>query len=168
MASVRSLRDAFDNDLAQARRLLEVVKLPTYQKALIYELAFLRCFLAWEVFLEGTFYAYMLQKASPNGSHFSCYMSPRDEQHARDIIRGNRRYATWARSSDVIRRAELYFSNGEPYGNGGLTWPHRGGLIWPHPVRSRPKPCGSLRTADGGRRGDGNQSGVVRADSPRP
>jgi len=53
-------------------------------------------------------------------------------------------------------------------GNGGLTWPHRGGLIWPHPVRSRPKPCGSLRAADGGRRRDGNQSGVVRADSPRP
>ena len=115
MASVRSLRDAFDNDLKQARQLLEAVQLPTYRKAVIYELAFLRCFLAWEVFLEGTFYAYMLGKGSPDGTKFGCYVSPRDEQHARDIIRGNRRFATWARSGDVIQRAELYFNNGEPY-----------------------------------------------------
>lgn len=118
MTSVASARNSFDADLERARRLLAAVSLPTYQKALIYELAFLRCFLAWEVFLEETFYAYMLQKPAPDGTVFTRYISPRDEQHARDIIRGERRFATWSRGADVIKRAELFFERGEPFSSG--------------------------------------------------
>lgn len=118
MASVASARKNFDADLERARRLLAAVRLPTYQKALVYELAFLRCFLAWEVFLEEIFYAYMLHKPAPDGTIYARYVSPRDEQHARDIIRGEKRFATWARGSEVIKRAELFFERGEPFSSG--------------------------------------------------
>jgi hypothetical protein len=118
MASVVSLRTRFDEDLKRARQLLEAVRLPTYQKALIYELAYLRCFLAWEVFLEETFYAYMLHKPSPNGTVFKRYVAPKNDGHARDIVRGQRRYATWAKGKEVIGRAELFFDQGEPFASG--------------------------------------------------
>lgn len=118
MASVASLRSRFDEDLQRARQLLGAVRLPTYQKALIYELAYLRCFLAWEVFLEETFYAYMLRKPAPDGTLFQRYVNPVSDEHARKIVRGQRRYAMWAKSKEVIGRAELFFDHGEPFASG--------------------------------------------------
>lgn len=121
MASVHSLRHDFDNDFKKARGLLDAVSLPTYQKALIYELAFLRCFLAWEIFLEETFYAYMLNKAAPDGSTFRRYIAPPNIEHARKIIRGQRQFSAWAQGVEVMDRAQLYFENGEPFVTGLAT-----------------------------------------------
>jgi hypothetical protein len=91
------------------------VSLPHFQAALICELAYLRCFLAWEVFLEECFYAYMLGKESPCGSTFRRYVTPTDARHARRLVKGARKFSTWADSTDVAARAKLFFRDGDPF-----------------------------------------------------
>lgn len=88
MASPRALRTNLDADLNRAIALAGAVNLPNFQAALIYELAFLRCFLAWEVFLEETFYAYLLGRSAPNGTAFQRHLMPRNLEHAKQVIRG--------------------------------------------------------------------------------
>jgi hypothetical protein len=118
MATVISLRNDFDADLKRASDLLEAVQLPYFQLALIYELAFLRCFLAWEIFLEETFYAYMLSKPSPDGTTYGRYVRPRNLQHARKLVRGEGKFSAWANSKMVLKRADLFFDQGEPFSTG--------------------------------------------------
>lgn len=118
MPAVGALRDDFDNDLRKAEDLLAAVRLPFFQQALIYELAFLRCFLAWEIFLEETFYAYMLRKPAPDGTTYRRYVAPKNTDHAQKIIRGQRRFSAWTNSDEIVRRAELYFDSGEPFTSG--------------------------------------------------
>jgi hypothetical protein len=48
---------------------------------------------------------------------------------------------------------------------GRLTWPHFGRLIWPHPRPTATRPFRLSGAGVGGRRGDGIESGAVRADS---
>jgi hypothetical protein len=115
MASPRALRTNLETDIDRAAALVNAVRLPNFQQALIHELAFLRCFLAWEVFLEDTFYAYLLGRAAPDGSTYQRYLTPRGLDHAKEVIRGGRPFITWTDPARVVDRAELFLRHGEPY-----------------------------------------------------
>lgn len=115
MASLRKLRTNFDADLNRSTALTAAVALPNFQAALISELAFLRCFLAWEVFLEETFYQYALGRAAPDGSQFPRYLTPTSMDHAKRVIRGGRAFVTWTDAGRVTERAEMFLRDGEPY-----------------------------------------------------
>jgi hypothetical protein len=115
VASLRTLRTNFDADLNRATALTRAVALPHFQAALISELAFLRCFLAWEVLLEESFYQYALGRPAPSGARFPCYLTPNSMEHAKQVIRGGRGFVTWTDSSRIIERAEMFLRDGEPY-----------------------------------------------------
>src|SRR6202521_4650386 len=105
MASTRALRTAFEADVNRAIGLTAAVALPHFQAALIYELAFLRCFLAWEVFLEETFYQYVLGRSAPDGTAFTRYLTPRSMSHAKQVVRGGRGFVTWTDPGRIVDRA---------------------------------------------------------------
>jgi hypothetical protein len=83
---------------------------------MVTEMAFLRCFLAWEAFLEESFILYLQGKNAPGGKMPKCYVQPPTREVAEQIIvPDGREYADWAKVRNVIRRAERFFRDGEPY-----------------------------------------------------
>jgi len=86
---------------------------------LIFELAFHKVFIAYEVFLENIFVGYMLGAESPQKYKPHRYVSPQDEAHARKmILQDYSGYADWSTPSKLINRAEYCFKNGEPFKSG--------------------------------------------------
>jgi len=81
----------------------------------IYELSFLRIFLAWEWFIENTFVSYMLGKKTDKGYSPKLYVKPLDRNHAYNFVKEGRDYADWLSPDVVIRKARLFFRDGEPY-----------------------------------------------------
>lgn len=80
------------------------------------ELAFLRAFLAWEIFLEETFLLYLMGQKPPRGRGPKRYTFPPNLQTAGEwIIPERRQYAEWTNCQDVCRRAERFFQKGRPY-----------------------------------------------------
>ena len=69
----------------------------------------------------------------------------------------------------ALKALQVYVSQlrrllGKERGRDGLSWPHFDGLIWPHPRPMASRPFGLFGARVGGRRGDGIEGGVVRAD----
>lgn len=81
----------------------------------IFELAFLRSYLAWEVFLEESFVLYLLGQTSPKGLTPHRYVIPRNREHALEFTLGESLRADWTAVDRVIARANRFFRNGEPY-----------------------------------------------------
>lgn len=130
MAQARGLLDTLNRDLDRALDLITAVQklrapkrkgfpaLPYLQVALVAELAFLRCFIAWETFIEEVFVSYARGKAACDGTVFPCFLSAPTEAHLRNMIIGERRgFAPWSDVSSVRKRAKLYFPDGEPFVN---------------------------------------------------
>jgi hypothetical protein len=130
MARPVRLLSNFEQDLDRSIALVDTVRelrfppssgrqfpaLPNFQVALIGELAFLRCFLAWENFLEEMFMAYAQGQAAPGGTVFPSYLSAPTQVKTRAIVRGERRaFVSWADASQVTARAKMYFEDGEPF-----------------------------------------------------
>jgi hypothetical protein len=130
MARPAQLARNFEQDLDRSIALLDTIRelrfpeasgrrfraLPNFQVALIGELAFLRCFLAWEIFLEEIFMSYAHGHAAPDGTVYPCYVTAPTHSHTRDIVRGEGRgFASWASPSQVTARARLFFKDGEPF-----------------------------------------------------
>ena len=130
MPRAQQLLTTLDSDLDKAVALVDAVRalrlppaagggfraLPNFQVALIAELSFLRCFLAWEVFLEEIFLSYAQGKAAPGGTVFPSYVAAPTQAHLRDMLRGERRpFVSWSNPTDVTRRAGLYLKDGEPF-----------------------------------------------------
>jgi hypothetical protein len=82
---------------------------------LITELAFLQIFLAWEDFLEESFVRYMCGGKAASGYRPNLYVSPSCLDHAYDILRGQKAFIEWSNAGEVLRRARLFFRDGEPY-----------------------------------------------------
>jgi hypothetical protein len=82
---------------------------------MIVELAFLRSFLAWESFLEDSCILYLMGKKSPKGYTPKRYVMPKNLNHALDFTSAEARYADWTVADAVIKRAERFFKDGEPY-----------------------------------------------------
>ena len=80
VATIKSVYDEFDNGLASSVKLVADIEtlrptstagypggLPQLQLNMVYELAFLRCFISWETFLEDAFLAYAMGRAGLSG-----------------------------------------------------------------------------------------------------
>jgi hypothetical protein len=131
MVNVPGLVDTFERDLRKSIALVDSVQelrfpaaaqkrfpaLPYLQVTLIAELAFLRCFLAWETFLEGSFVCYLGGKTACDGTAFSSYLAAPTDARVRSIIVAEQAkgYVSWASVDSVRKRASVYLQDGEPY-----------------------------------------------------
>jgi len=80
------------------------------------ELAFLRAFLAWEVFLEKSFVLYLSGQKPPRGRAPYRYTFPPDQKAAIAwLVPEGRSYTNWTIAADVRTRAERHFRDGSPY-----------------------------------------------------
>lgn len=78
------------------------------------EVAFLRAFTSWEVFLEETFLLYLLGHRPPKGAAPRRYGFPPSREAAVEWCTDGRDYAKW-NVSDVQRRADRWFRRGKPF-----------------------------------------------------
>jgi hypothetical protein len=79
------------------------------------ELAFLRAYLAWEVFLEEAFVLYLLGMRAPRGRMPRRYTFPPHRRAAEQwVIPEGRPFAKWDAVA-VANRAERFFSGGGPF-----------------------------------------------------
>jgi len=85
------------------------------QLEMVAEMAFLRIFMAWESFLEESFIRYMAGASSPSGYTPNARSRAQNMSHALELVSSGRDYTHWNSPSEVIRRAALYFQDGEPY-----------------------------------------------------
>lgn len=86
---------------------------PVARLEALYELAFLRIFIAWEEFLEASFYRYMCGYASarhgqamPIGVFHPTLLS------AEAAVLGGQPYKSWYKPSTVVARSQVHMSNG--------------------------------------------------------
>ena len=80
------------------------------------ELAFLRAFLAWEVFLADSFVLYVAGHKPARGRAPKRYTFPPSLKTAGEwLIPEHRQYAEWNDVSTVITRSERFFEHGRPY-----------------------------------------------------
>ena len=81
---------------------------------LLYELAYLRIFIGWELFLEQTFLRYLCGYSSTTGVTFSptgagaFYATLRDAEAS---VLGGRQFVLWHDPTSVIRRAHRFLIN---------------------------------------------------------
>ena len=80
------------------------------------EMAFLRAFLAWEIFVEESFILYLSGQKPPRGRAPNRYAFPPNQKTARDWVVPERRdYAEWTVPTQVSGRAERFFQAGRPF-----------------------------------------------------
>jgi|ERR1700724_1585811 len=80
------------------------------------ELAFLKAFLAWEVFLEESFVLYLVGQGSPRGRAPRRFAFPPNLRAAKEwVIPEERSFAKWTDPKRVSERAERFFRNGLPF-----------------------------------------------------
>lgn len=77
--------------------------------------AFLSVFTEWEHFLENATVAYALGEVSIAGFAPTKYVSPLDEDHANQLIKGTSTYPDWTKMELVIKIEKAFFENGEPF-----------------------------------------------------
>jgi len=92
-----------------------IPKLQSDQVYLIYELSFLKIFLAWEYFLETSFILYMLGEKTENGYKPESYVKPKNEAHAYKIIKGGASFPGWLNLEFIREKSELFFKDGDPF-----------------------------------------------------
>jgi hypothetical protein len=78
------------------------------------ELAFLRAFTAWEIFLEDTFLLYLVGHKAPRAARPNRRGFPQDRFAASEWCTDGKEYAKWS-VGDVRRRADRWLENGEPF-----------------------------------------------------
>lgn len=78
------------------------------------EVAFLRAFTSWEIFLEETFLLYLLGHKPPKGAPPYRYGFPKNPDAAVEWCTDGKDYAKW-NVSDVQRRANRWFRHGKPF-----------------------------------------------------
>lgn len=81
----------------------------------ITELAFLRAFLAWEVFLEKSFLVYLCGEVPAQGRAPKRYYFPPNQSMAMEWLSEGKDYAKWAHPGDVAARAARHFAHGYPF-----------------------------------------------------
>ena len=84
-------------------------------KELIINNAFINVVNAWEKFLEKSVVAYSMGEKSLNGNCPTCYILPKDDEHALQLIKGEVQYFDWSTRDKIVQMSERVFENGEPY-----------------------------------------------------
>lgn len=82
------------------------------QREAITEFAFLGMFRAYEAFIEDVFILYVVEKNAANGKLSKSYVKTKNREHARDLIKQDRRYLDWASPDTVLWRSEMFLKNG--------------------------------------------------------
>jgi hypothetical protein len=78
------------------------------------EVAFLRAFTGWEIFLEQTFLLYLIGHKAPKAAQPARYGFPPSLVHASEWCADGKDYGKW-NVGDVRKRAERWFHGGVPY-----------------------------------------------------
>lgn len=81
----------------------------------IYELSLLKIYLSWESFIGRSFILYMMGEKTDSGYAPRRYIFPKDEKHAYDLIKGERRFPDWLNVEFIREKSDLFFENGEPF-----------------------------------------------------
>jgi len=120
LPSLHQVISEFTRELSNATKLLDNIEtnhgaLHQPQIDLIFELAFLKIFIAWECFLENTFIRFMCGASSLSGEKPTRIVFVRHLGQALKVICGDRPYADWVSVDIVVERANRFFDNGEPY-----------------------------------------------------
>jgi len=120
LPSLNQIVDEFTNQILNATSLLDNMErnpgvLYQPQIGLVFELVFLKIFIAWEQFLENSFIRYMCGASSLSGKKPKRNVSARYLDDAFRVVCGERPYADWALVDAVLERANRFFDNGEPY-----------------------------------------------------
>lgn len=120
LPSLHQVFNEFKIELINAIELLDKIEnnprvLHQPQIDLIFELAFLKIFIAWENFLENTFIRYMCGALSLSGKKPIRIVFIRYLGQALKVICGDRPYADWVSVEIVVERASRFFDGGEPY-----------------------------------------------------
>jgi hypothetical protein len=120
LSSLHQVFGQFKIEVSNATKLLDKIEnnpgvLHQPQVDLIFELAFLKIFIAWEQFLENTFIRYMCGASSLSGKKLARIVSVKHLDDALRVICGERPYADWATVEIVVDRANRFFDSGEPY-----------------------------------------------------
>ena len=120
LSSLHQVFGQFKAEVSNATKLLDKIEnnrgvLHQPQVDLIFELGFLKIFIAWEQFLENTFVRYMCGASSLLGKKPIRIISARYLDDALGAICGERPYADWASVDIVVERANRFFDKGEPY-----------------------------------------------------
>lgn len=118
---------AFSRTLDEARRLAidaqkwAIAKKPgarpqitAQRRDLFIEVAFLRAFTGWEVFLEDTFLLYLVGHKAPRATRPVRCGFPADRAAASEWCTDGKDYTKW-NVSDVQRRADRWLRGGNPY-----------------------------------------------------
>lgn len=80
------------------------------------EMAFLRAFLAWEIFVEESFILYLSGQRPPRGRAPNRYAFPPNQKTAKEwLVPEGRDYAEWSVPTQVSARAERFFEGGRPF-----------------------------------------------------
>jgi hypothetical protein len=82
---------------------------------LITEYSFVKLYLFWEYFLEQVFIKFCLGYEGVNKKKVVVYITPRDLDHAYNMIRGNNAYPDWTSVDKVLKSANDYFENGATF-----------------------------------------------------
>lgn len=125
---IKPVLEAFERELNRSSDLLADVQalrraapgnpklgLPQLQLNLVRELAFLRCVLAWEVFLEDSFVVYLTGAVKLSGKPAKVRVEARTATLARSVLVGTQDFLSWSGNETVKSRANVWFKDGEPY-----------------------------------------------------
>lgn len=82
---------------------------------LVVKQAFVSVFTEWEHFLENATIAYSLGEPSIAGYTLPKYVSPLDEDHANQLIKGASTYPDWSKMEVVLNLEKAFFKDGEPF-----------------------------------------------------
>lgn len=82
---------------------------------IVVEKCFMSIFLSWEAFLEKAFKCYLCGKKDLQGNEYCRYVTPKDENHAYDIIKGTKQYPDWTNISEVNVLSHNFFENSGPF-----------------------------------------------------
>lgn len=85
-----------------------------HQLHLLTEAIFFRGFRAYESFVRDVFLLYCLGKRPGSGVRVTSFLTPRDFEHAEDMIQSSMPILDWANPDLVIQRADLYLKDGFP------------------------------------------------------
>ncbi|MEX8031900.1 hypothetical protein AB6V29_02590 [Microbacterium sp. 20-116] len=85
------------------------------ERELISNACFLSVFIALEEFYEAAFAHYLVGRMSTARWKPSKYGRPPSTDHAQKMLIGTQRYVDWSTPSTVVRLADLYFVDGEPF-----------------------------------------------------
>jgi len=83
-------------------------------KFAIFEVSFLKIYIAWEKFIENSFVSYARGAKNSKGRNITCFLKPNTTDITYKIINFGQAYSTWSYDK-LMKKANVFFKNGEPY-----------------------------------------------------